>query len=312
MKIISNVSKDDVVKTLSTSSVFGIDTHGGPDWWNVKDGSFSSQDIPNLSNHPVIIAVSCNTSEILGKNFLWKGASAYFGFWFISPGLDFTIPIYRKLRLGSTFGEALKDSVNRSFSDFVVRNHDNFVGADYPSFQTLSTISEREKIRNSVGRATFAAGILLYGDPSLSLKKTLSESEILEERRDKLSLILPANDYLLGGTDPTGSTPITFCSTNKNDLYQSWVNYIPPENSVGNTFAEFPPLSFQINSVWSSISNGTWEIDNHNPFIVPDRVSNYFATLVRGKSQNFLVLHDHLFWKDGLGKNHTIIINASK
>lgn len=312
-RVIPNVSKEDAVSALTASTIFGIETHGGPDSWGIAGGGFSSQDIPNLTNHPVILAGSCNTAEILGKNFLWKGASAYFGYWFVSPGFDTAAPIYRKLRLGMAFGEAMKEFVNQNFSDFVVRNHDDFVGGDYPSFQTLSVISEREKIRNAAGKAAFVAGMILYGDPSLSLKKSLSEPEILEEKSNELNLTLPANDYLLGDTDPIiGDTPITFCSTNKNDLYQSWFSYTPSDDAEGNTFAELPPLSLQINPNWSSVSSGTWKIDNHDPFTVPDRVSNYFATLVRGKTQNFLVLHDHLFLKDGLSKRHFITISALK
>ncbi|MBM3208950.1 hypothetical protein FJZ40_01515, partial [Candidatus Shapirobacteria bacterium] len=311
MKVTLNGTKEDLLGALDTSSVFGIETHGGPDWWNLKDGTFSSQDIPNLTNHPVVISASCETSAILGKNFLWKGASAYLGYWFINAGFEPTVPIYRKLRLGFPLGEAIKESINRNFADFVVRNHDNFVGADYPSFQTLSITSEKEKLRNSSGRASFAAGILLYGDPSLSIGKTLTEPNILAEKASEITLILPANKYLLGNSDPTG-TPVTFCSTNKSDLNQAWLSYLPSENSEGNIFAELPPLVFPLDSGWTSISSGTWKINNQTPFTIPNKVSNYFASLIRGRSQNFLVLHDKLFLKGGLGKEHSIIINASR
>lgn len=91
IEIIPNSSKKDVIDALMNGGVIGYENHGAADFWVVKDG-FSSQDIPTLDSSPIILTGACESSVILGKNLIKKGAIAYYGSWFLQPGRDVVDP----------------------------------------------------------------------------------------------------------------------------------------------------------------------------------------------------------------------------
>lgn len=309
IEITLNSSKEDVINALTDGGVVGYENHGAADFWSVKDG-FTSQDIPTLNNNPIILTGACESSAILGKNLIKKGALAYYGSWFSQPGRDVVDPIYRKLRQGIPLGEAVREYLNQQLTEFVVGSLDGFVGADFPSFRTVSIPSQWDEVRKATGSGmnAFPSGALLFGDPSITFPQDLTDGSNIEEAGGEIIIKLPSYKYTVDRTTEIGSD-ITICSSNKNNFYQARYSSLLKFPAPGE-FSELQPLAFEVGSGWQAVNSATWTSDSQN-INVPEATSNGFATLVKGKSQSYLLINDHLFGgNDAIGKYHTILISA--
>lgn len=203
-------SKDTLTDLIKSSRVFGIGTHGGTNSYSIPNGggSFNVEEVPELSNHPVIIASSCGTAKLLGKEFIKKGAKAYFGAYYTFGGFD-NLGFLKDLAIGKTIGETFKDTHNTRIAKKIARikfgesqksmaiSDPSLIGTkiieneDVSNLDTLVYETELEVHGITAHpRVIGEVRVILYGDPSLKVDVTGDVKKIQPNIRNKITFEL--------------------------------------------------------------------------------------------------------------------------
>jgi hypothetical protein len=133
-------SKNELKNLIENADIISIYAHGTPSSFGARDYSFEINDIPDLQiTRPIIFISACSTASEMGKEFLKRGATAYFGFYFEGVA-DSTValPIWPNMTLGNSLKKQVNYIIaNRLLDEKVIPNNPTYSGIGTPTIPNL-------------------------------------------------------------------------------------------------------------------------------------------------------------------------------
>lgn len=259
-------SKDMLIDIIEESKIFGITTHGGATSYSLPGigSSFTIEDVPDLSNHPIVIALSCTTARLLGQEFIKKGAKGYIGAYFEGGPNKFNL--LKHLTTGKTIGESFKDYRNR----LIVR------GISYQALGSFRREPGTKVLNEEVGDlGIFGEKItILYGDPLIQIDISGDIQEIQTSMTDN-QLTFELSEPLVDRSEEIGMVGVY------REIGAEYLGTPPEEIEI--SLPKNSEIIIPVSGI-NSISDVTATDEDG------DELEVHFAVLVKGNTEQFLFI----------------------